>query len=152
MIKAGINLMKEKPEHKGHIFLMDGAGSNGMATVLFTSYGASKAAYPQLQNTIASALKQHKVNNVFFHLCSPGMVITDLLTSQMTAQNKKIFNILAERPETVADWLAPRIRAVAGNSKFRPGKSFYIRYLTMPGAIWRFMTAFTRKNRFFVAQ
>jgi chlorophyll(ide) b reductase len=55
---------------------------------------------------------------------------------------KKIFNILSERPETVAKFLVPRIRDVKGTGK-------EISYLTKKRALWRFLTAWKRKKRFF---
>ena len=57
-------------------------------------------------------------------------------------QSTRIFNILAEKPETVAKFLVPRIKEIKGS-----GKS--IRYLTRKGIMWRFFTANKRKNKFF---
>ena len=51
------------------------------------------------------------------HTLSPGMVITDLLlTGNRNARALWAFNILAEMPDTVAEYLVPRIRALAGIS------------------------------------
>jgi len=73
------------------------------------------------------------------------MVITDLLlTGNREKRSLKVFNILAEKPETAAEWLVPRMRGVA--DKPRPG-SRYISYLTVPGVVWRFFTAPWRRNR-----
>ena len=53
------------------------------------------------------------------HHLSPGMVVTDLLTHDYTpeefAKAKKIFNILADRVETVTPWLAERVLAGGSN-------------------------------------
>jgi len=126
---------------KGHIFIMDGAGSNGMSTPNFITYGMTKASYPQL---LSSLLKENKNNQIGIHLLSPGMVLTKLLLSESNLKptTLKIFNILAEKSDTVAKWLVPRIRGVRGTGS-------YIRFLTFPGVIWRFSTAWARKNRFF---
>ena len=113
------------------------------------------------------------------HTVSPGMVTTALLlgteppSSSASAPpmspppgvNKSslwVFNILAERPETVAAWLVPRMRALvpaagaagtttaaAAAKPVRPIKPEYIRYLTETGGIYRFLTAPSRKNRLF---
>lgn len=51
---------------------------------------------------------------VGIHTLSPGMVLTDLLLDGATDVNKQIFNVLCEQPETVAAFLVPRARTVAG--------------------------------------
>jgi len=87
-------------------------------------------------------VKETKGKGVGVHNLSPGMVLTDLLISHADKEAYKIFNILAEKPETVVKKLVPKIRAIKGT-----GKS--IRFLTKRGVTWRFMTARRRKNRFF---
>jgi chlorophyll(ide) b reductase len=59
----------------------------------------------------------------------------------------QIFNILCEQPETVAAFLVPRARTVAARGE--AGR--YIRFLTLPRALLRFITAPLRANRFFNA-
>lgn len=59
----------------------------------------------------------------------------------------QIFNILCEQPETVAAFLVPRARTVAARGE--AGR--YIRFLTLPRALLRFITAPLRTNRFFNA-
>ena len=51
-------------------------------------------------------------SGVCVHTASPGMVTTDLLMREATPGAKRIFNILAEHPETTAKWLVPRLRAI----------------------------------------
>lgn len=141
--KVAINAMLEEPQRKGHVFNMDGAGANGMSTPNFAVYGATKAALPQLMKSL---VKETAGTNVGIHTLSPGMVLTDLLMSgNREPRVLKVFNILAERPRTVAQWLVPRIRAASGSG-------LYIKFLTAVGAAWRFATFFRRKNRFFDAQ
>ena len=57
----------------------------------------------------------------------------------------RIFNILAERPKTVAEFLVPSARAAA----VPLSNGAYIKFLTGPGAGYRFMTAAVRMNRLF---
>lgn len=136
--KAALSVMLE--QKRGCIFNMDGAGSRGNATGLSAAYGASKAAIPQLGKTLASELP--KSSGVRVHTASPGMVTTELLLKGATPRSLKIFNILAEEPETTAAWLVPRMRgAIAAPS------GQYIKYLTPSGAAWRFATAPWRKDR-----
>ena len=60
----------------------------------------------------ASLVAEGKVAGVAVHLASPGMVATDLLAASAASNPRaaSILNILAEDPQTVARWLAPRMR------------------------------------------
>ena len=100
----------------GRVFLIDGAGARGTATANAATYGATKAATPQLMRSLAAEVKQSKVS---VHLASPGMVATDLLLLGVSNPGAaKIVNILAEDPGVVAKWLVPRMRGVTGNGKY----------------------------------
>lgn len=123
----------------GHIFNMDGYGANGRATPGLAAYGATKRSIPQLTATL---VKEINGTNVGVHTLSPGMVLTDLLLRDTPLEAKRIYNILAERPETVAHFLVERVRKVQGTGQ-------YIRFLTNAKIAWRFATAWARKNRFF---
>ncbi|MFX0116336.1 MAG: SDR family oxidoreductase [Candidatus Hodarchaeota archaeon] len=135
--KAALSVMSA--QEQGNLFNMLGWGSRGRPSPRSAPYGASKAATYQFTQTLA---KENKSSPIGIHTLSPGMVLTDLLLEHADLQAKKIFNILAERPETVAKFLAPRIRTAKGTGK-------NINYLTRKKAIWRFLTAWKRKNRFF---
>eukprot|EP01116_Phalansterium_solitarium_P019125 TRINITY_DN5255_c0_g2_i1.p2 TRINITY_DN5255_c0_g2~~TRINITY_DN5255_c0_g2_i1.p2 ORF type:complete len:324 (-),score=90.74 TRINITY_DN5255_c0_g2_i1:8-979(-) len=135
---AALKVMLRKG--RGHVFNMDGSGSWGNPTPNYAVYGASKAAIPQLTKSLVA---ETKGTGVGVHTASPGMVITDLLLSgNRDARTLRVFNILAEEPTTVAQWLVPTMRATTGSGT-------YPRYLTPLGAAWRFMTFWTRANRFF---
>ena len=123
----------------GHIFNMAGYGSNGRATPKLAAYGASKSAMPQIVKTLSKEINNEKIG---IHLISPGMVMTDLLTKSANEESKRIFNILAELPETVASKLVPKIRKTKGS-----GKS--INFLSSTAIMLRFLTAGRRKNRFY---
>ncbi|EFN50976.1 hypothetical protein CHLNCDRAFT_141620 [Chlorella variabilis] len=79
------------------------------------------------------------------------MVTTDLLMAGTNTPIAKFFvNCLAEEPQTVAEFLVPRIRQVPEASKSLLGDG-YIRYLTQTKAYSQiFARLFTgqRKNRF----
>ncbi|XP_059638123.1 probable chlorophyll(ide) b reductase NYC1, chloroplastic [Cornus florida] len=123
----------------GHIFNMDGAGSGGSSTPLTAVYGSTKCGLRQLQSSL---LKECKRSKVGVHTASPGMVLTDLLLSGSTIQNKQMFNIICELPETVARTLVPRMRVVKGNGKA-------INYLTPPRILLALVTAWLRRGRWF---
>ena len=120
---------------------MDGRGALGEATPEAAAYGATKRAVPQLARSLA---KECRGSNVSVHTVSPGMVVTDLLIPKEQRDTNRslvrIVNILAEFPETVAEWMVPRLRGVTGTGK-------YFRFLTAHGVIYRFVTAGMRTNR-----
>eukprot|EP00877_Chromochloris_zofingiensis_P003905 jgi/Chrzof1/13515/Cz08g00200.t1_NYC1[v5.2] len=126
----------------GHIFFMDGAGSDGFATPQYAAYGATKAALPQLASTLGVELQDTPVG---VHVLSPGMMLTDLLLEGATVPNKQVFNILCEHPETVAAFLVPRVKTAVA----RGLRGTYTKYLTPASALHRFMTAPSRLGRFF---
>ncbi|XP_022893449.1 probable chlorophyll(ide) b reductase NYC1, chloroplastic isoform X2 [Olea europaea var. sylvestris] len=123
----------------GHIFNMDGAGSGGSSTPLTAVYGSTKCGLRQLQSSL---LKECRRSKVGVHAASPGMVLTDLLLSGSSVQNKQMFNIICELPETVARTLVPRMRIVKGSGKA-------INYLTPPRIILALVTAWVRRGRWF---
>jgi chlorophyll(ide) b reductase len=120
---------------------MDGRGALGEATPESAAYGATKRAIPQLARSLA---KECKGTGVSVHTVSPGMVVTGLLVpeDQRTTNRGliRIVNILAELPETVAEWMVPRLRGVKGTGK-------YFRFLTAHGVLYRFATAPFRTHR-----
>eukprot|EP00891_Asterochloris_glomerata_P001477 jgi/Astpho2/1477/Aster-05363 len=144
--RAAMQLMGRQPQG-GHIFLMDGAGADGMPTPQYAAYGATKAGVAHLGKSLkaeAGAL----TSPVGIHTLSPGMVLTDLLLDGATYANKQIFNILCEQPETVAAFLVPRVRTVVARHK----RSSYIKYLTPARALAKFAMAPTRGSRYFDKQ
>jgi hypothetical protein len=64
------------------------------------------------------------------------------LHSGSTIQNKQMFNIICELPETVARTLVPRMRVVKGTGKA-------INYLTPPRILLALVTAWLRRGRWF---
>nr|UZP64737.1 non-yellow coloring [Poa pratensis] len=126
-------------EKGGHVFNMDGAGSGGSSTPLTAVYGSTKCGLRQFQ---ASLMKESKRSKVGVHTASPGMVLTDLLLSGSSLQNKQMFNIICELPETVARTLVPRMRVVKGSGKA-------VNYLTPPRILLALVSAWVRRGRWF---
>ncbi|AYF76992.1 SDR family oxidoreductase [Nocardia yunnanensis] len=93
----------------GHVWNMEGLGSDGRTVPGLGVYGASKRAVTYLTKALAAEVPA----GVSVGLLSPGMVTTDLLTHGYAdpvelAKARKVFNILADRVETVTPWLAER--------------------------------------------
>lgn len=127
----------------GSIWNMEGFGSDGMMRAGLSVYGASKRALRYFTRTAA---KDAAGSRVRIGTLSPGMVVTDLLldegpgtTPEERARRTKIFNILADRVETVAPWLADRVLASNGNGA-------HIAWLTKRKVAVRFATAAVRKR------
>ncbi|CAK9313342.1 unnamed protein product [Citrullus colocynthis] len=125
--REAIKMMLNQPRG-GHVFNIDGAGSDGRPTPRFAAYGATKRSVVHLTKSLQAELRMQDVKNVVVHNLSPGMVTTDLLMSGANTKQAKFFiNVLAEPPEVVAEYLVPNIRSIPTNGSTRPT---YIRFLT----------------------
>lgn len=130
----------------GAIYSMEGLGSNNMIQLKTILYGTTKCALTYFMKGLAKELND---TSIIAGRLSPGMMLTDFITktpdgepSEVLTNDKfkKIFNILADAPETVAKFFIPKI---LDNTK----NDVHIRWLTNRKAAWRFMTAGLRKNR-----
>ncbi|XP_078430838.1 NYC1-like protein [Wolffia australiana] len=148
--REAINMMRNQ-SRGGHIFNMDGAGSDGRPTPRFAAYGATKRSVVHLTKSLQAELQMNEVKNVMVHNLSPGMVTTDLLMCGANTKQAKFFiNILAEPPEVVAEYLVSSIRTVPERGSMKPT---YIRFLTGLKAysqIFSRLAFGTRRNRFVI--
>ncbi|KAL2326746.1 hypothetical protein Fmac_020173 [Flemingia macrophylla] len=125
--REAIKMMVSQPRG-GHIFNIDGAGSDGRPTPRFAAYGATKRSVVHLTKSLQAELQMQDVKNVVVHNLSPGMVTTDLLMSGVNTKQAKFFiNVLAEPAEVVAEYLVPNIRSIPANGSMKPT---YIKFLT----------------------
>ncbi|KAH9620338.1 hypothetical protein KSS87_021498 [Heliosperma pusillum] len=139
--REAINMMLNQPRG-GHIFNIDGAGSDGRPTPRFAAYGATKRSVVHLSKSLQAELQMQDVKHVVVHNLSPGMVTTDLLMSGATTKQAKFFiNVLAEPADVVyiplrnalianlqvAEYLVPNLRSIAGSGSTKPT---YVRFLT----------------------
>jgi len=130
----------------GQIWNMEGMGSNNMIQPKTILYGTTKHALTYFTKGLAKELKG---TPVMAGRLSPGMMLTDFITKDHkgapspvieNTQFINIFNILADRPETVAAFLVPRmLKNTRNNSQ--------IAWLTNTKAFVRFSTAMFRKHR-----
>ena len=114
------NLLVPLLSENNIIINVEGAGSNTFPTPDYSVYGSTKAGVTQFTKTLT---KEYADTNIIFCTISPGMVITDLLLSNCTDDMKKAFNIFAETPEKIAEFLVNRIYKIKSNTS--------IRYLTV---------------------
>ncbi len=127
----------------GTVWNMEGFGSDGRTMPGLVAYGATKRGVTNVTDGLAKELKGTPVKAA--HL-SPGMVVTDLLTQEYTPEElekaKKIFNILADKVETVTPFLAEGILKGVKNG----GR---VAWLTTPKIAFRFATAGFNKRDLF---
>ena len=120
----------------GQIYNMEGFGSNGSIRKGLLIYGTSKAGVAYFNKGLISETRGTPVR---VGILSPGMVPTDLLLGgyaggEDARRARRIFNILADRVETVTPFLVERM--LANN---RHGAR--ISWISRPKIFWRFMTA-----------
>jgi short-subunit dehydrogenase len=130
----------------GAIYSMEGLGSNNMIQAKTVLYGTTKHALTYFMKGIS---KEIEGSGVIAGRLSPGMMLTDFITKTPDGEEaaihqnesfKRIFNILADKPETVAAYFIPRILANTKNNA-------QIMWLTNMKAATRFMTSPFRKRK-----
>lgn len=133
-------------QRHGAIYSMEGLGSNNMIQIKTILYGTTKRALTYFMKGLAKELEG---TGVLAGRLSPGMMLTDFITKTpdgdqsdvvLDEKFKKVFNILGDRPETVARYFVPKILNNTRNDA-------QISWLTNRKAMWRFATAGLRKGR-----
>jgi len=129
----------------GSLYNMEGLGSDGRKVRGLTLYGSTKSCIRYLTDALAEEVRG---TGVLVGAFSPGMVITELLTgryedgSQDWEGAKRIFNILADRVETVTPWLAQKaITNKKNGARFK--------WMTRSKVTGRFLAASFRKRDLF---
>jgi NAD(P)-dependent dehydrogenase (short-subunit alcohol dehydrogenase family) len=145
MFASQIALNGMHKQGSGHLYNMEGSGSDGRVTVGLTPYGSTKVALTFLTRSL---MKEMKDSPVKVSLLSPGMVITDLWTDlyaedpQRLTRIKRILNILGDKVEIVAPWLVTQI---LNNDR----SGIKIAWLTRPKIFARFLSApFNKRDLF----
>ncbi|MCF0147235.1 MAG: SDR family oxidoreductase [Clostridium sp.] len=116
-IMYGCKIAVENMIKQGHgqIWNMEGLGSNDIIIEQTILYGTSKRALTYFTKALAKELKDSAIK---VGRLSPGMMLTDFITKSPTGEPssvveddkfRKIFNTLADKPETVAEFLVPKI-------------------------------------------
>lgn len=113
MLASQIAVKGMREQGFGTLYNMEGFGSNGMITPGMGLYGASKFALTYFTKALVAETRKSPVTVCYL---SPGIVITDLVkrdmgstTQQDVERTRRIYNILADRVETVTPWLVDRI-------------------------------------------
>jgi NAD(P)-dependent dehydrogenase (short-subunit alcohol dehydrogenase family) len=129
----------------GALYNVEGLGSDDRRVRGLTLYGSTKSCVRYLTDALAEEVRG---TGVIVGAFNPGMVVTDFLTGRLDKESedweraRRIFNILADRVETVTPWLAERAMANTKN-----GARF--NWMTRGKVIGRFLVAPFHKRDLF---
>ncbi len=145
--KLALEYMSKK--NQGAIYNIEGYGSNDAMMKGLSIYGTSKRAITYFTQALAKESEQMKTGVIIGRL-SPGIMITDFITNalgdkgkiELPEKTKKVYNILGDYPDVVANFL---VESMLNNTK----NNVHIEWLTNGKAAWRFMTAGFNKRDFF---
>lgn len=138
-----------KKQHAGQIFNVEGHGSNDATITGLSIYGTSKRAVTYFTESLAHEAKELNTG-VLIGKITPGIMITNFINTSLgngekitlNEKTKKVYNILGDYPETIANYMVDRIiKNKKNNAK--------IAWLTNRRAAFRFMTAAFNKRDFF---
>jgi NAD(P)-dependent dehydrogenase (short-subunit alcohol dehydrogenase family) len=129
----------------GHIYNMEGFGSNNRTREGLSIYGSTKAALSFFTRSLTGEAEKTPVK---VSTLSPGIVITEFITDQYAddpeglERAKRVFNTLGDKVETVTPWLVEQVLA---NDK----SGAEINWLTSGKILIRFATApFNKRDLF----
>ena len=133
----------------GAIYNIEGYGSNDAKMLGLSIYGTSKRAITYFTEALAKEAEEMNTGVIIGRL-SPGIMITDFITNalgdkgkiELSKKTKKVYNILGDYPDVVANFL---VEGMLNNTK----NNAKIEWLTNKKAMWRFMTAGFNKRDFF---
>jgi chlorophyll(ide) b reductase len=107
----------------GSVYNFMGNGSNGWSSPNYAVYGCTKSAVKQL----TQSLRREWIGTpVHLHTVSPGLMPTDLLMENMSADTYAFLERMCSTPERVAHHLVPRIR----NAFYQAREAETISFLT----------------------
>lgn len=145
--QIAVNGMKK--QGGGAIYNVEGFGSNDAFRAKLSMYGTTKRAVTYFSDALANELKEFNTGIIVGKI-SPGLIITDFLTKRLgsdketplTPQEKKVYNILGDYPETIAKYVVYKLLT---NTK----SGIRINWLTNRKAAKRFLLSIVHRRNFF---
>lgn len=142
-------LVMEEISKGGAIYNVEGHGSNDAIIFGLSLYGTSKRAVTYFTEALAKEVEL-KNKDVIVGKLSPGIMITDFIQNalgnkekiNLSDKTKKVYNILGDYPDVVANFL---VNGILKNKK----NNAKIEWLTKKKAAWRFMSSMFNKRDFF---
>lgn len=149
IIGSKLIMQEMEKEHSGAIYNIEGYGSNDAKMLGLSIYGTSKRAITYFTEALAKESEERNTGVIVGKL-SPGIMITDFIKNalgdkekiNLSEKTKKVYNILGDYPDVVANFL---VEGMLKNNK----NNAKIEWLTNKKAAWRFMTAGFNKRDFF---
>lgn len=101
----------------GQIYNVEGYGSNDAMKTGLTIYGTAKRAITYFTEALAKESESHYNDKILVNRLTPGIMITGFLTEanggktkvELTKKIKKVYNILGDYPETISEYVVPRM-------------------------------------------
>jgi NAD(P)-dependent dehydrogenase (short-subunit alcohol dehydrogenase family) len=127
----------------GALYNLEGLGSDGRVIQGVVLYGSTKA---QIHYLTSGLMRETRGTKIKVGAIQPGMVWTDLIAKRYEGKPdelqkvKKIFNLICNRVDDVAPWVAEKILQ---------NRRRCVRFNYMPGhkVLWRFLSApFTKRS------
>lgn len=133
----------------GAIYNVEGHGSNDATITGLSIYGMAKRAVTYFTDALIHETKEKGIN-ITIGKITPGIMITNFINTSLgdgekidlDDKTKKIYNILGDYPETIAEFMVKRI---IKNKKKYPR----FVWLTNRRAMFRFMTSIFNKKNYF---
>ncbi len=139
-----------KEQGYGQIYNVEGYGSNDAMMTGLTMYGTAKRAVTYFTKSLTKESNDLTNGAVKVCLLTPGIMITNFITHangdktkvELSDKTKKVYNILGDYPETIVDYVVPRM---IKNKK----NGYDVVWLTNGRAFRRFLFAGFNKRDFF---
>jgi NAD(P)-dependent dehydrogenase (short-subunit alcohol dehydrogenase family) len=139
-----------KEQGHGQIYNVEGYGSNDAMMTGLTMYGTSKRAVTYFTKSLSKESHDVASDKVKVCLLTPGIMITNFITHangdktkvELSEKTKKVYNILGDYPETIVDYVVPRMDKNEKNG-------YNVVWLTNSRAFRRFLFAGFNKRDFF---
>ncbi len=148
--RTAVSHMKE--QGYGCVWCIEGFGADDATQLGLTAYGSAKKGVQYMVRGLAKELEKTGTPVQAGRL-NPGIMITDFITRplgkdsvmELSESTKKVYNILGDRPDTVARFL---VRGMIRNIE-KKKQDDYVAWLTRKKAMWRFLSSPFNKRDFF---
>lgn len=136
-------------QNSGALYNVEGYGSNDAKMLGLSIYGTAKRGLTYFTEALAKEVGQVS-KNIYIGKITPGIMITNFISNDvannkidLADKTKNVYNILGDRPETIAKFMVEKI---IHNNK----NDVKFTWLTKAKASKRFIMAmFGKKNNFF---
>ena len=136
-------------QNRGSIYNVEGHGSNDAIIPGLSVYGTAKRGLTYFTKALAKEMECKNVDVMVGRL-SPGIMITDFLVNsfrnnkmELSDKNKKIYNILGDKPDVVAKYLVNKMIVNTNNN-------VKINWLTGRKVMCKFILSIFKRRDFFI--